>query len=325
MTLCIAAECWEETSPHIVMCCDLRAERGGLFQELVGSEDVDKIRTIGPMTALLSGSETDADELLTLCESAIRTFAASSPSDSDIAITTFMSQLREAASIRKKALVNHRLNMTISMSFDDFVRKHRTEFTEAHSREIWDQIRDTDLGADILLCGYCGDEPEIVRLDRYGKTFWETNYSAVGVGSDIAYIMLGQRDWLDEERGEPRLIDGLYRIFEAKRAAEKNRHVGESTAFEVLLPNGARKDITDECFQAMKKIYAERLKPPAFEELSNCLKNFDDEKKGSEAVIIPAVGSSFQATRPRHTVHDAMPPELQAKIDELKAREDKKE
>jgi hypothetical protein len=72
MTLCIAAECWEGETPYIAMCCDARAERGGVFQELVGSEDVDKMRGIGPVTALLSGDETDADELLTQCESAIR-------------------------------------------------------------------------------------------------------------------------------------------------------------------------------------------------------------------------------------------------------------
>jgi hypothetical protein len=311
VTLCIAAECWEGERPYIAMCCDTRAERGGFLQELVGSEDVDKIRTIGPVTALLSGDETDADELLTLCEGAVRAFAVSVPVDeSDLAMTKFLADLRKAASLRKKAIVEHHLDMTISMSHDEFVRRHRSDFLESHSREIWEQIRNINLGADILLCGYCGDEPEIVRLDRFGRTHWVTNYSVVGAGEDIAYVFLGQRDWEDEAGAPPRLLDCLYRIFEAKKAAQRNRHVGESTAFEILLPGGIRKDVTDECFQSMKMMYEARLKPPFFEGLSNCLRDLDDEKKESKTAVQPDAQGTFVG---RRRVHDEMPKELRGK------------
>ena len=127
MTLCIASECFLDTVPCIAMCCDSRAERGGVFQELVGSEDVDKLREIGPITAMLSGGETDADELLTVCEDAIRAFAVSIPvGDSDLAITKFMSDLRAAAVKRKRTLVEHHLAMTIAMPYDEFVKRHKS-------------------------------------------------------------------------------------------------------------------------------------------------------------------------------------------------------
>lgn len=178
MTLCIAAEARFEGKPCIAMLCDTRAERGGVFQELVGSEDVEKIRNIGPVTALLSGDETSADELLTLCEEPIRLFGATpSTGDSDIAVETFLSGLRDSAAARKKALVDHHLRMTIAMSYNEFVKRHREEFKESHGRDIWDQIVNLDLSTDLIICGFSGDEPVIVRLDRYGKTHWETNYS----------------------------------------------------------------------------------------------------------------------------------------------------
>ena len=304
MTLCIAAECWEGDQPYIAMCCDTRAERGGILQELVGSEDVDKIRTIGPVTALLSGDETDADELLTLCEGAIRTFAGGVPADeSDIAMTQFLSGLRQAAVIRKKTIVEHHLDMTISMSYDDFVRRHKSEFLESHGREVWDHIRNINLGADIILCGHCGGEPQLVRLDRFGRTHWMTNYAVVGAGEDIAYVILGQRDWENEKGESPGLLDCLYRIFEAKKSAQRNRHVGESTAFEILLPGGVRKDITDECFQVMKLTYEARLRPPFFEGLSNCLRDFEEEKPEEEATT----NSSPNTFVGRRKVHDEMP------------------
>jgi hypothetical protein len=63
MTLCIAAECWSGETPCIAMLTDTRSETGGIVHELVGSEDADKIRTIGPVTALISGIPTDGDEL----------------------------------------------------------------------------------------------------------------------------------------------------------------------------------------------------------------------------------------------------------------------
>jgi 20S proteasome alpha/beta subunit len=257
---------------------------------------------------------------LTLCEDAIRAFSVRVPVDeSDIAITKFFSDLRAAAVVRKRVMVDHHLDMTINMTFDDFVRRHKNEFTESHSRDIWEQIHHTvDLGADILICGFSGDEFLIVRLDRFGKTHWEENYSAVGIGSDIAQAFLRQRDWYSTEQEGLQLLDCLYRIFEAKRAAQRNRHVGESTAFEILMPGGIRKDITDECFQMFKTAYEERLKLPVFE-LTNYLKDFDDDEDkkpetvSQDANFIPTDETKTGKFLGRRTVHDAMSPELQAK------------
>lgn len=290
VTLCIAADCQYKGTPCIAMISDARAERGGVFQELVGSEDAEKVREIGPVTALLSGDETDADELLRLCEGTINAFAASVPiEDSDIAITNFLAGLREAAEIRKKALVNHHLNMTISMSFDEFVKRHRNEFTESHGRDIWNEVQHIDLGADILLCGFTGEERLIVRLDRYGKTHWESNYSVVGVGMDIAFAFLCQRKWETKDQEELELPDCIYRMYEAKRASEANRHVGKLTVINILMSKGRRVDITDECFAVFRETYKKRLALKSFKFEGSILREQKDASVVAESPKVAAI------------------------------------
>lgn len=339
MTLCIAAECWLGKTPCVVSCCDTRAERGGVFQELVGSEDVDKLRDLGPMTALLSGDPTAADRLLSLCEETINNFSSSraSTDDFDIEITKYLKGLESAAERRKGEIVDHHLEMTLRMPYKDFVKDHRSALAETHSREIWNEIKLIDLATDTVFCGFSGsDEPVLVRLDRYGKAHWEDNYSVVGIGSDIALAFLCQRDWYTEngdedDEGQLQLHDCLYRVFEAKAAAQKNRHVGESTAFEILMPKGKRYDVTDACFKTLKRKYASRLKPPDLSGMKDFLKEIKDDEESAtndgDVVLVPINKEENKGGKylGRRMVHDAMPPGLQEKIDEIKAREEKKE
>ncbi len=172
--------------------------------------------------------------------------------DSDEAVTAFLKELRAQAADRKKDLLDHHLRMSLGLSFDEFLNTHRDRLHDVHSRDIWNQIHHIDLETDLLICGFSGDEPVVIRLDRFGKTHWETNYSVVGIGSDIALAFLCQRDWSAEDGSPLQLTDCLLRIYEAKRAAEKNRHVGEATSFEILFRNGERFDISDSCFRMMK-------------------------------------------------------------------------
>lgn len=323
MTLCIAAECWHGETPCIVSCCDTRAERGGVFQELVGSEDVDKLRDFGSITGLLSGDPTAADRLMSLCEQTIETFAGCTvPADDfDIEVTKYLKGLEMAAESRKGEIVDHHLGMTLRMPFQDFVKNHKAALTETHGREIWNEIKLIDLGTDVIFGGFMGrDDPEpvLVRLDRYGKAHWEDNYSVVGIGADIALAFLCQRDWYKEDNSRLQLIDCLYRVYEAKAAAQKNRHVGESTAFEILMPIGKRYDVTDECFKELKRRFSLRMKSPDLSKMNNFFKEIEGEHKSainspSDSVIIPMDQEDTKGRKKsfgRFRAHDAMPEEL---------------
>jgi hypothetical protein len=173
--------------------------------------------------------------------------------------------------------------MNLAMKYEEFIDKHRNKLHESYSREIWNQVINIDLDTAIIFCGFSGYEQVVVRLDRFGKTHWESNYSVIGIGMDIALAFLCQRDWHDEEGKPLQLMDCLYRLFEAKRAAEKNRHVGEATAFQVLFPSGERFDISDVCFELFKKQYDERLILPRVAFSDKYLEPIEDDDESSQS------------------------------------------
>lgn len=94
---------------------------------------------------------------------------------------------------------------------------------------------------------------------------------------------LCQREWEDEKEDVVDLHDCLYRMYEAKRSAQKNRHVGELTAFEVLTPGGKRFDIADDWFKMFKISYESRLTQKPFAVLTTpLLKDEEPEDKQSQ-------------------------------------------
>jgi len=286
MTLCIAADCWLGEKQCLVFCCDTRAERGGTFHELIGSNDAWKIREIGSNVALLSGSETPADDLLALCDKTIQEFGKRSvgESDIDLAVSEFRRKLEGFALERKKRIVDHWLRFNFTMTRDEFIANHKTQLDPVKTREIWKGIEFLDLGADIIICGFQDGESVIVRLDRYGKSHWETNYSAVGAGADIAFSFLCQRDW--DER--PSLMQGAYYLMEAKRAAEANRHVGEMTILQFMMPDGKRFYLTKKAQGDLDRRIIRQRKTKPIEFSESMLEPVDEEESGQVASSTPS-------------------------------------
>jgi hypothetical protein len=274
MTLCIAADCWINDKPALAYCCDTRAERGGVFHELVGSEDAWKIREIGRNIALVSGSETPADRLLALCDATIKGFGTiTGGDDSELFVDAFLRDLEAHTETRKKAIVDHWVKFEYAFSIEDFIRDQR-HFDPDMVRQVWQRVRDTDLETDILICGFQDSNPVIVKLDRFGKAHWETNYSAIGSGSDIAYSFLSQHDW-DEQ---PSLTQCAHYLLEAKTAAERNRHVGEYTYLQFLLPDGKRYELQSKTFDRLNDTVNRRRKYKALTFSMEMLEELKDDQ-----------------------------------------------
>jgi hypothetical protein len=265
VTLCIAAECEHDGVAAIVLCCDWRGQRGSEYQELVGSDDVEKIRDIPGVQAqaLLAGSETDADRLLTCCESAIRKFCATPVnSDSDIVITTLLREIEQAAEIRKAQIIEHHVRMSSGIDYLVFRNTPKDRMT-SYDEEVYRGIQSLTLGADIIIATF-SDEPVILRLDRYGVVHWQTNYAVIGASSDIAYALLCQQPWDLGGSSDPpnfgiskpmTLMQCLYRVYEAKKAAESNRTVGGSTAIVVMLQGKGEFEISEQCRDKLKEVF----------------------------------------------------------------------
>lgn len=256
MTLCISAECVHEYEPAAVLCFDWRAQTGDpTTGMLVGTDDAYKLREVGSASVLLAGGRTMADELLMSCREAITDViesAGGSPApEDDLLVNQLLQKLRGAAAARKHAIISHYVEMSTGMQHAELI-KHPQE----HYRDVWMEINNLNLGADILITSVgTATQPIIIRLDRWGETHWEYNYSAIGEGSRIARAMLCLQPWdgLGWPNGEnptlPSLLQCLYRVYEAKRAAHiaHPSSVGEATGFQVLI--GDEKFSLDPMFQ----------------------------------------------------------------------------
>ena len=71
--------------------------------------------------------------------------------------------------------------------------------------------------------------PQSLTIEVTGKVIWADHYAAVGTGSSIAAAFLHQRDYSDVMN----IDECLYKVLEAKTAAEKNPYVGKTTIIEI--------------------------------------------------------------------------------------------
>jgi hypothetical protein len=267
MTLCIAAELKHKDDWAVVHCCDSRQEKGGIFQELVGSDDATKITRIGTAPslshALISGIPTRAWDLIASCKKDVLDFQTTEGGlDSDLEMTKFLSGLRSASSSRKKQIISHHVEMSLGMSLTEFLDTAKDRFPADHYNQLWGEIRNLDLGTDLIFSGFQGKSSFLVRLDRFGQTHWEEGYSVTGVGSDIALAFLCQREYSSYQIA---LMDCLFRVYEAKKAAERNRHVGEMTLILIAVHGKGRLSLTGKGWDVLEKA-VDTKKVPEFNE-----------------------------------------------------------
>jgi hypothetical protein len=231
MTLCIAAECNEDDTPAIVLGRDWQAQKGS-----VTSDDADKLRDIDEAgfgcRVLLAGSPTRADHLLMACEPSIREFMRKdNPKDTDLDTDRLLQDLKKATKLVRRELVNDWVARTLNMEFEDFCRIGRTQFHESHYHDIWETIRRFDIGAELLITLFdAGGDSVIIRTDGLGDVFWETDYSIIGTGGEIARAFLCQVDY---DPSNMNLGDCIYEVLRAKFAAENSREVGRGTSIVV--------------------------------------------------------------------------------------------
>lgn len=226
MSLCIAATCRYEFEPCILYCCDTAGTRGD-----VKSEDVNKIRHVGDTTVLLAGSMSDARELLAECSPFIKKYQVGGD---DIAITRLKQDLTEAVRLRKRAVATAVLAAESGLSYAEVFNWSQAHPTDPTYVRAWQRIRELGLGAALIVGTFTDDEVAILTIAPDGSIVWSDHYSAVGTGSSVAEAFLHQRDyndWMD-------LPECLYRVLEAKTAAEKNPHVGKETRVQIRTMNG---------------------------------------------------------------------------------------
>ena len=222
MTLCVAAACEFEKAPCVVACCDRAGSRGDLI-----SEDTDKMRPIEGSHVMLAGALSPARELLAYCEESIKKYEAGG---NELAVTELMKSLREAVRIRRREINDAYLSARYGLSFDEFFNFGKKQFREAHYLQVWHEINNLDLEAELILSSFSDDESILIHIARDGVVTWADHYVAIGTGAAICNAFLKQRDYNDQMP----IQECLYRVLESKLAAEKDPYVGKATALEVL-------------------------------------------------------------------------------------------
>jgi hypothetical protein len=276
VTLCIAAECDCAGSPAIGMCADWRAQTGSTGGPLIGTEDAYKIRDLGCMSVMISGRPSDAQQLIAACKDAVNRFGENaSNADSDLVIARLQKDLRHAAGKRKQEIIEDFVLQNVGIPYGDF-RQIRTEHWNEAYAHVWDLVRRLDLGADLIFCGFCGDIPVIIRLDRFGNAPWEDRYTVAGEGADIARAMLCLQPWGGYFSGDPLDLNPavpldhcIYRLFEAKTAAHLAHpsSVGRETAFEVIVFGKGTHSVSFEITDEARHIFDNKHTVPNLESL----------------------------------------------------------
>ena len=223
VSLCIAATCsMNQFEPCVVLCCDTAGTRGD-----VKSEDINKMRRFDGATVLLAGNMSDARELLAACTSAIQGYTVGGD---DIAITRLKTGLVEAIRVRKRAIATAVLAAESGLSYDEVFNWSQANPTDPTYVQAWKRIRELDFGAALIISTFTDDEAAILTIEGDGRIVWADHYAAVGTGSAIASAFLHQRDYRDSMGVD----ECLYKVLEAKVAAEKNPYVGPETVIEIF-------------------------------------------------------------------------------------------
>jgi 20S proteasome alpha/beta subunit len=220
MSLCIAATCKHDSAYGVVICCDYAGTRGD-----IKSEDIIKIKDVGWATVLLAGNMSHARELLAACKPFILEYPGNGD---DIAITQLRQGLTQGVKIRKRSLATAELSAELGLSWDDVFTLSRQYPNDSTLLDAWHRIRGIDLGAALIVSTFTDNEPAILVIESNGRVAWADHYAAVGTGCQIAAAFLNQREYSDSMP----LEECLYRVLEAKIAAEKNPYVGKQTALE---------------------------------------------------------------------------------------------
>lgn len=246
MTVCIAAVCKHEGKTAIVLCCDWQGTKG----DFIKSDSIDKIRWVSTASAMIAGAETNADEFLNECDKCIKEFTVKTDADrSDLDMQEYLAALRDAVAKRKKVLVKELLALTRTMEPDEFWDKGLTRLGPSEFSRSLEEIRELTLGCSVILASIGADgEDVMIRITPAGKVLWENTFVTIGSGGPIAEAFLHQYEW----DADISLEECLYRVYSAKRAAEKSPHVGPTTSFEILIDQ-KRFDLTDDAFKEMKK------------------------------------------------------------------------
>jgi hypothetical protein len=244
MTLCIAAACEHEGKPAVVLCSDWHGET-----EVAGAETTDKFRWVKDgWPSLIAGNVSKADELVESYERHLE--------KKNLTRLNVIQELKTPLHQRKAELADEYVQRLLGISYREFLQNGKDQLPSEFFQQTLSAITGLGLECELIIAGCVQDDDddpltEIFRTDAWGNISREQNFSAIGSGAHVASAALFQR----EHDSSVKLMNALYNVFEAKRLGEISPGVGLSTTIDVLLSDGTVRAISDECFDALDKLF----------------------------------------------------------------------
>lgn len=254
MSVCIAASCFEEEKPRIVLCRDWKGEIAG-----VGStETIMKRRSLSrDWVALLADSITRSEELCVRYQYHLE--------NNEFTEKNIADEVRKVFHDYKKALADSHLKSVYGISFDHLINRGKESIGETFTNQCLDDISRLTVNAQLIIAGFVEGydplerrrekEPMICTVSEQNEgdpVTFDEEFSAIGGGHTIARAMLCIR----EQEVEDSLMETIYAVFEAKIMSEKVPGIGPSLTIEIFYPDGQLMTLSDAGFDRCKELFA---------------------------------------------------------------------
>ena len=222
MTLCLAAVAMLDRSYCIVFGSDFRRS------SLLGSnDDLVKFDIIKDRwMCLKAGDTSDIEFLVREIKSRFR--------NNDVDETNMKALLDDAVHARLGALRDQLTKRLYSMSYGEFWNTGRDKLLPDDFRAAMHDVRQVDLGAEVIVAGFSEGAPQICRVRRSGEVTVHENYCCIGEGEVLAAATLNARN----QNSDRALMETIYCVHEAKNAASRVNSVSPTFSFDVMLPDG---------------------------------------------------------------------------------------
>jgi 20S proteasome alpha/beta subunit len=184
------------------------------------------------LNVMLAGRLHSAKELVEYCRPSLNAYFESD--HNDLAVNALLKGLREAVAERRAALNDEYLTAQYAIRFADFLTKGQQWYSGAERGQILAELRTIGLyDASLIISSFTDGEPLIIEVMNDGHVAWVDHFAVQGTGARLANAFLQQRDYSDYME----LDECLFRVLEAKRAAERDPYVGASTIIDIFTAN----------------------------------------------------------------------------------------
>jgi 20S proteasome alpha/beta subunit len=231
VTICIAAECFNDANRCLILCTDWRVSSA------LGRSDT-KVKHI-PIRknwwALTAGNESDI-LALRLCLS--RHFLGAKEIDETSACVL----VRSALTDRKREKIEEFIQGRYAISYADFLNFGKDKLPPEAHREAVSLIAQIQVGASLIVAGFNPDGT-VMLLDtnEQGRVFVREDFTTIGEGSYLAQAALLQREYTSASE----LAAAIYCVYEAKKISERVTSVGEDEQLSILYTDGTFRDVSD--------------------------------------------------------------------------------